>query len=134
IAGFSVAPQSADNDLLLFLRIHEPLGWPDFQAGDRSVLGARPRSTIFEPLFEHGVGAGIDGEPLAAAMLHGQRRLLKNHAALRIGWNHAPAFGALNDLNIIKGRIESTQTQLEAVLAMLPAMTGALIAPSMRQN
>src|SRR5205807_4868 len=46
IARSSIAPSGADNNLLLFLGSHEPLGRPNFQTADLGVLDTRSRSAI----------------------------------------------------------------------------------------
>ncbi len=67
-------------------------------------------------------------------MLYRQRGLLKKDAPLRIGQNDTAPLGALDDLNIVKSRVETAQTEFEAVLAMLAAVTGALVAAGLGKN
>jgi len=67
-------------------------------------------------------------------MFQGLRRLEQQDTAFRIGQDHAPAFGTLDDLAEIEKRVETEQAELEAAAAVLGAVTGALIAAGLGQQ
>ena len=112
-----------------------PLGRPDFQRRHRSgpcwpARGRRPPASCLRISYSRELRL----EALAAAVLHDQRRLEQQDAALRIGHDDAPALGALDDLGVIEGGIEAEQAELEAAAAERRAVAGPLVAAGLGQH
>src|SRR5262249_50057353 len=124
----AVLPRRFHQNLLILARDHDAPRRPDFDRSGFGILGTGLRHAVFEPALDELVITRADLEALAAAVLHQQRRLLQEDAALRITHDDAPALRALHDLGVIEERIEAEQTELESAAAMLSAVAGALIA------
>src|SRR5262249_61086553 len=107
---------------------------PHFEALDVRVLLARFGGAVFEPALEQVVLARLLREALAALVLHDERRLEQEDAALRVGRHDAAALVALHDLLMVEGRVEAEQAQAEAAAPRRGPVAGAGVAPGPRQH
>src|SRR5262249_21254110 len=89
---------------------------------------------VLKPAAQQFVGARAGFEALAAAMLQLQRGLEQEDAALRVGRDDATALGALDDLGVVKSRIEAKQAETETASTLRRSVAGALIATGPRQE
>ena len=130
----AIAPDGPHADLLLLAGHHDALGRPYLQSGHGWWVCGRFWSTVFQPVLQQIVRRRIDLEAFAAAVLHRQAGLEQENATLRIGHDDTPALGTLDDLRVVESRIEAEQAQPEAVLALLTAVAGALVAAGLGQH
>src|SRR5262249_60388606 len=106
---------------------------PHFEALDVRVLLARFGGAVFEPALEQVVLARLLREALAALVLHDERRLEQQDAALRVGRHDAATLVALHDLLVVERGVEAEQAQAEAAAPRRRAEAGAAVAPPPRQ-
>src|SRR5262249_23411176 len=128
------APRRADDDLLLLARHHDAPPRKHFQAAHGRVARFRLRRAVGQPLLDAIVSETALRDALPAAVLHNQGRLLQENTSLWVGYDTAPALGALHNLGVIEQRVEAEQAQLEAAPAVLRAVAGALVAAELGQD
>src|SRR5260370_41557135 len=98
------------------------------------MVGSGGGSGSLQARVEERVLSRIDLEAFPALMLHGQGGFEQEDAPFGIRQHDAAAFGALNDLLLIEGRIEAEQAEPEAAAAVLGAMARALVAACLGED